>query len=176
MKIKSNLVFDKHTGEGTDFVDLGDPDKIFTSMDPEDENLTSHALVLYLRGICTDLKYSLAYFTTRRVTSTQLFPTFWEAVSLFEMICNLWVVAVASDGATTNRRSYLLHEELHGKGERDICYQTRNLFAPARFIYFFADNRQLIKTAENCLHHSGSGRCTRYAWNDGKYLPWQHIL
>ena len=41
MKIKSNLVFDKHTGEVTGFVDLGDPDKIFTSMDHGDENLTT---------------------------------------------------------------------------------------------------------------------------------------
>ena len=105
-------------------------------MDPEDENLTSHALVLYLRGICMDLKYSLAYFTTKRVKIT------WKNCG-----------------------------ELHGKGERDICYQTyRNLFAPARFIFFFTDAPQLIKTAENCLHHSGSRRCNRYVWNDGKYL------
>ena len=46
MKIKSNVVFGKHTGELTGFVDLEDPDKNFTSMDPEDEKLTSHALVL----------------------------------------------------------------------------------------------------------------------------------
>ena len=131
-------------------------------MDLEDENLASHALVLYLQGICTDLKYSLAYFTTKGVTSTQLFPIFWEAVSLLEMIRNLWVVAVAFDGATSNRRFYLLHEELDGKGETDICYRTQNLFAPSRFIYFIADAPHLIKTAGNCLYHSGSGRCTRY--------------
>ena len=64
MKIKSNLVFDKHTGKLTGFADLGDPHKNFTSMDPEDEYLASHALDLYLQGICTDLKYSLAWFAT----------------------------------------------------------------------------------------------------------------
>ena len=76
MKIKINLVFDKHSGELSGFVDLGDPDKNFTSMDSKMKTLASHALVLYHRGICTDLKYSLAYFTTRGVTSTQLFPIF----------------------------------------------------------------------------------------------------
>ena len=162
MKIKSNLVFDKHTGELTGFVDLGDPDKVFTPMDPKEKNLASHTLVLYLRGICTDLKHSLPYFTTRHVTSTKLFPIFWEAVSLSEMTCNLWMVAVASYGTTSNRRFYVLHEELDGKCEKDICYGTRNLFAPSRFIYFFADAPHRIKTARNCLYHSGSGRCTRY--------------
>ena len=49
---------------------------------------------------------------TRGVTSTQLFPMFWEAVSLLEMTYNLWVVVVASDGSTLNRRFYLLHQEL----------------------------------------------------------------
>ena len=56
MKFKSNLVFDKHMGEITAFVDLRDPDGKFTSMYPEDGNLVSHALVLHLQGICTDLK------------------------------------------------------------------------------------------------------------------------
>ena len=60
--------------------------------------------------------------------------------------------------------------------ERDICYRTRNLFARSLFIYFFADAQHLIKTARNCLYHLGSGRRTRYMWNDGKYLLWQHIV
>ena len=55
MKIKSNPVFDKHMGKLIGFVDLEDTDKNFTSIDREDENLASHALVFYLRGICTDL-------------------------------------------------------------------------------------------------------------------------
>ena len=45
MKIKSYLVLEKDTGDLTGFDDLGDPDK---DLDPEDENLGSHALVLDL--------------------------------------------------------------------------------------------------------------------------------
>ena len=33
----------------------------------------------------------------------------------------------------------------------------------------------LIKTARNCLPNSGSNRCTRYMWNDGMYIIWNHI-
>ena len=31
MKIKSNLVFDKHSGELINYLDLGDPEKIFAT-------------------------------------------------------------------------------------------------------------------------------------------------
>lgn len=44
MKITSNLVFDKFTGELIGFVDLGDPDVNFASLEKAD-NLASHALV-----------------------------------------------------------------------------------------------------------------------------------
>ena len=32
-----------------------------------------------------------------------------------------------------------------------------------------------MKTARNCLLNPGVGKCTRYLWNNGKYLLWQHI-
>ena len=41
------------------------------------------------------------------------------------------------------------------------CHRTVNLYAPHRFIYFFADVPHLVKTTRNCLYHSGSGSCTR---------------
>ena len=37
---------------------------------------------------------------TKGVTSHQLMPLFWEAISVLEMVCNLWVVASTSDGAS----------------------------------------------------------------------------
>ena len=41
---------------------------------------------------------------------------------------------------------------------------------------FFSDYCHLMKTACNCLHHSGFGETfTRRMWNDGNYLIWQHI-
>ena len=91
------------------------------------------------------------------------------------MPCKLWVVAVASNEATPNRRVYLLQEELDGKDDTDICYRTQNLSASSRFIFFFADAPH-IKRVRNCLYNSVTGHCTRYMWNDGKYLLWQHIV
>ena len=82
MKIKSNLVFDKHTGEFIGFLDLGDPDVNFSTLDSEENSLASHALVFFLRGLATNLKYSYAYFATNGISSTQLILMLWEAVEV----------------------------------------------------------------------------------------------
>ena len=81
MKIKSNLVFDKHSGELIGFVDLGDPDTNFATLPSDCNTLATHALVFFLHGLATNLKYSYAYFATDAVTSTQLMPIFWEAIA-----------------------------------------------------------------------------------------------
>ena len=174
MKVMSNLVLDKVTGELIGFTDLGDPDLNFGVLEKSNE-IATHALAFLLRGVCTELKFCLSHFATTGATAAQLMPLFWEAVCHLETRCNLWVIATTSDGAAPNRRFYRLHAELDGDGAKDVCYRTINIYAPHRFIYFFADAPHLIKTTRNCLLHSGSGTCTRYMWNDGHHILWQHI-
>ena len=174
MKVMANLVLEKTSGELIGFIDLGDPDLNFGVLEKVDA-LASHALAFLVRGICTELKFGLAHFATSGITAAQLMPIFWEAVCILETTCNLWVIAATSDGASPNRRFYRLHSDLDGITDSDVCYRTVNLFAPHRFIYFLSDVPHLIKTTRNCLKSSGSGFCTRYLWNDGKYVQWQHI-
>lgn len=57
MKIKSNLVFDKHTGELIGFLDLGDMDVNY-DLFKNKEKLATHALVFFDRGLAVNLKYS----------------------------------------------------------------------------------------------------------------------
>ena len=114
-----------------------------------------------LLGVCTELKLSLAHFATDGVTSNQLIPLFWEAVAVLEISCNLWVIAVTSDGATPNRIFYRMHKDLDDDSGKDVCHCTINLYAPHRFIYLFSDALHLVKTTRNCLYHSGSHSCTR---------------
>ena len=71
---------------------------------------------------------------------------------------------------TANYLISIAHED-----ECDVVYKTLNLFAPSRFVYFFADSPHLLKTARNCLYNSGSGSHSRYMWNNGKYLLFGHI-
>ena len=173
MKIMSNLVFDKVTGELIGYVDLGDPDINFATLDKTDA-VATHALVFLVRGVCAELKFSLAYFATNGITAAQLMPLFWEAVCILELTCNLWVVAATSDGASPNRSFYRMHTALDGNAGKEVCYRTINLYAPHRFIYFFSDAPHLLKTTRNCLYHSGSGTCTRYVLWSG--IIFIHII
>ena len=138
MKIMANLVFDKHTGELIGFTDLGDPDLNFGVLDRPD-TIATHAFAFLVRGVCIELKFCLAHFATTGVTAAQLMPLFWEAVSISETTCNLWVIAATSDGASPNRRFYRLHKDLDGGAVSEVCYRTLNIFASHRFIYFFSD-------------------------------------
>ena len=155
MKIMSNLVFDKVTGELIGYLDLGDPDINFGTLEKAD-TIASHALVFFVRGICTQLKFSLAYFATKILIHLR------EAIGVLELTCNLWVIASTSDGASPNRRLYRMHKPLDNNAEDDLCYQTINLYAPQRYIYFFSNAPHLVKTTRNCLYSSGHGSCTRY--------------
>lgn len=170
----ANLVFDKVSGDLISYTDLGDPDVNFATLEKVDQ-IATHALAFLVQGVCTELKFCLAHFATTGVTSAQLMPLFWDAVRILETTYNLWVIAAASDGATPNRRFFRLHDTLDGDAGKDVCYHTINLFAPHQFVYFFSDAPHLIKTTRNCVHNSGSGRCSQYLWNDGSYILWQHI-
>ena len=174
MKIHSNLVFDKNKGQLIGFTDLGDSTINYATFEKQNE-LASHVLAFFIRGLTTNLKFSFSYFATKAVITFQISPIFWEAVFILEKTCNLWVIAATSDGASTNKRFYRMHKDLDGNSQLDVCYRTINLHAKNRFIYFVNDPPHLVQTARSCLYHSGDGKQTRYMWNDGKYLLWQHI-
>ena len=58
MKIQSNLKYNKYSGELIGYIDLGDPDINCTTFVKDDE-LATHALVYYIRGIASELKFCL---------------------------------------------------------------------------------------------------------------------
>ena len=158
MKIQEDLVFNKHTGELVGFVDLGDADLNFSTF-KKVENVASHCMVFYLRGLASDLKFSMAYFATKGVTGAQTMTLFWKAVSILELVCNLNIIAVVFDGVSPNRVFFKLHKELPNV-ETNFTYRTINLFARDRYIYFFADVPHLMKTLRNAMYHAkmnGSG-------------------
>ena len=144
MKIRSNLVFDKNTGQLIGFTDLGDSTINYATFEKQDE-LASHVLAFFIRGLTTILKFSFFYFATKGVKAFQILPIFWEAVFILEKTCNLWVIATTSGGA--NRRFYRMYKDLDDNSQSDVCYRTINLYAKNRFIYFVSDPPHLVKTA-----------------------------
>lgn len=174
MKIKDDLVWNKHSGELIGYVNLGDPDVNFATLEKLDD-IATHMLSFMVRGLCSNLKFSIGYFATRTLMSSQLFVLFWQAVSILEITCNLYIVAATGDGASINRRFINMHAGLSHNLTSDVVYRTKNLFAfESRYIYFFSDAPHLVKTSRNCLRNSGSGSCSRFMWNNDHML-WSHI-
>ena len=178
MKIQSNLVFDKYSGDLIGFVDLVDPMTNYAYLGDEDV-MATHALAFLVRGMCSDMKHIIAYYFTENVTSYQLTSVFWKIVGVLEVSLNLWVIAAVNDGASPNRKFFELHSmfmsDVENEVVSDVVYKVNNLFAMDRFIFFFPDACHLIKTARNCLYNSGSGSRSRLMWNNGSYLLFRHI-
>ena len=139
----------------------------------------SHILVFLIRSVVNPFKFSLANFATTNIQSSQLFPLFWKAVAICESQCTLKVVAATGDGASANRKFFKMHftltpDELNA--DIDVVYKTKNLFSDDnRYIYFISDPPHLVKTARNCLSKSGTAKGTRFMWNGGLFLIWNHI-
>ena len=93
--------------------------------------------------------------------------------------CKLAVVAVTSDGASSNRTFYRMYSKLQKVEELSchrVVYKTLNTFSDeVRYIYFICDPPHIIKTARNNLSHSNFGISSPLLWNDGYYLTWDHI-
>ena len=87
-----------------------------------------------------------------------------------EDTCDLHVIAAVSDGASSNRAFYRIHQMLDS-GHKNVVQCTINLYARDRYIYSFADAPHLMKTTRNCMYNSGNGK-SRYMWNSGKDIVW----
>ena len=179
MKIQENLVWSKHTGDLIGFVDLGDVNLNYATLQ-ETNAIACHVLVFLLRSAVNPSKFSLANFATKNATASQIFPLFWKAVDIGKRQCAIKVAAATCNGASANRKFFRMHFGLTHDDELNadtgVVYRTMKVFSEdKRYIYFISDAPHLLKTARNCLNNSGSGKCTRFMWNGGLFLIWNHI-
>ena len=98
-----------------------------------------------------------------------------ESYVNLKITCKLPVTTVVSDGASPNRKFYSLHAPLDELNTKDLTYRTINLFEPKRYIWFFADAPHLLKTARNCIYHSGNANGTQYMWKEGNFILLYHL-
>ena len=128
MKIQSNLLYNKCSGKLIGYVDLGDPDINYTTFVKGDE-LATHALVYYVRGIATDLKFCLSYFATNVIKSYQIYQIM--SISILKFICQLKATADVSDGACPNRRFYRIHKFMDPLIDiKNVIHKAVKIFNP----------------------------------------------
>ena len=83
VKIKSDLIFDKHTGKVIGFVDAGDED-LNSGTFLNQEVMATHVLCFFVRDMMGNIKFNLGYFGTHGILAHQLMPLFWKTVSILE--------------------------------------------------------------------------------------------
>ena len=134
MKIQDDLlVWDRHTGELIGFVDLGDVNLNYASLNSVQE-IASHVCVFLIKSIVNPLSFSFATFATTGVTSDQLYHVFWRAVAILERTCFLKVVATSFDGASPNRAFYRIHAPYSLDG-KPVTYKAPNVYSSdSRFL------------------------------------------
>jgi hypothetical protein len=88
MSIKSNLVYDRASGELVGFVDSQN----WTSKRKDENEIGTHVLVFMIVGVASSLKMSLGYFCTKSATANDIYPWFWDAVGYLETYCQLKVI------------------------------------------------------------------------------------
>ena len=92
MKIQENLVWDKHTGDLIGFVDLGDTELNYATLQKNDK-IATHVLVFLVRSIVNPLKFSFANFATTSATICSIVPFVLESCWYFRGECwyeNCW--------------------------------------------------------------------------------------
>ena len=159
MKVKEDLVYNKHSGEMIGFVSLGDINKDLSefeetcSIERDHPSIAKQLLVFMVRGLLFKLEFPYAHFTSRGVTADYLFPIMWEAVQQLEAI-GLKVICITADGASPNRKFFRMHPKTSSNNE--VTYRTRNIYAPdgQRWLYFVSDPPHLLKTVRNSWSHS----------------------
>lgn len=169
MKIREDLVFDKHSCSLLSFVNLGDVTNALDEFEgrckgenESNNKVATHMLTFMVRGIFSDLNFPYAHFPSEGASADQIFPLAWEAVRNLEE-SGLKVMVMVCDGASSNRKFFWIHCTQSRKGE--VTYKTKNLYSQdGRDIYFMSDVPHLIKTTRNCWSNSFGHNHTRALW------------
>ena len=172
VKVKEDLVYNKHSGELIGFVNLSDIGQHLSALEHACNNennlpqLATHMLVFMVRGICSALKFPYAQFPVKASSGGTLHPIVWECVEHLESI-GLKVLAFVSDGASCNRKFY----KMHGEKGCESPHKIKNIYAEEdRPIFLISDVPHLLKTTRNSWANSHAHANTRHLWVRTYYL------
>ena len=160
IKIKEDLIYNKHTGQIIGYVNLGDIEQQLVALEENRSfisNVATHMLQFMLRGLSARLNNPVAHFATSALTAKQLYPMVWDVIGSVECT-RLKVIIITANGASMNRKFFRMHKHPSGSNvENGIVYKTTNMYAEDRNIYFMSDVPHLINTVRNCWEKSRFG-------------------
>ena len=155
MYIKEGLVFDKHSGCLTGFVNMGDVATHLADYEQQLKNgteikpkrqLAKTIVVLMVKGLLANYQFPYATFTATSLKGCDIFPMVWEAIDRLTRI-DFRVLVITCDGASCNRKLF----SMHGTGSQ-LTYKTTNVFSKeCHSIFFICDPPHLVKTIRNCI-------------------------
>ena len=87
MKIKHDLVFDKHTGEIIGLANLGAINEELKNTDLliSGNTMATHMMATMVKAVCSDFKFQLSHYATTNTTVGEIFPIVWEVVEHLEL-------------------------------------------------------------------------------------------
>lgn len=166
MKVKEDLVYNKHSGQLIGFMNIGDVNNQLLELEQTCKQsnaapkLATHMLTFMVRGLLSELDFPYASFPCLSLGGDQLYSIVWGAVRRLEA-CGMKVLALTSDGASCNRNFYKLHKSTSDH----VMYKAKNPYsADDRSIFFISDPPHLIKTVRNCWANSHAHSGTRNLW------------
>ena len=198
VKIKEDLVYDKHSCQIIGFVNLGHVNNQLLELErsekgePE-ESIAKNIVMFMVRGLFSKLEYPYAQFPCASLSADLIFPLVWKCVKRLESL-KLYVMALTADGASCNRNFFRMHGP---KDPETPTYKAINVFNSKKPpIFFISDVPHLVKTVRNCWSNSfGHSRtrelevrsysCTHSRNNNnwhyiiqinGQHISWQHLV
>ena len=182
MHVNQKLVFSKSTGQLVGYVNIDEAAEELKRLEAELKGeevsdtppVATKVLAYMVKGVANGIEELVASFpTTDTIDSGELYDKTWEVIGGLER-SGIKVIAIVSDGAAVNRSFYALHTPLTKSSE--VVFDTVNLCAPSRPIYFFADVPHLLKTIRNCFQKSGTGpKCTCLLTKNKQVIVWKTI-
>ena len=73
------------------------------------------------------------------------------------------------------KKFYSIHTPLIEFNTTDVTHRTKNLIEPKSYVWYLADTPHILKTARNCIYHSGNGNDSRLMWKEGNFITLGHL-
>lgn len=180
--ISQKLVYVKSSGELIGYVKLNEVEEEMKNLcdfvtgkaKNEDRTIASKMLAFMVKGICTKVKDVCAVYTSAALTKEELFERAWEVIRNCEL-AGIKILALICDGSSTNRAFFQMHKPVT-ELPSGLVFDTVNVCAPERKLFFISDVPHLLKTLRNSFSKSGiHPKSKRKLTKGGQVIAWKII-